>query len=62
MSWISPGIGQDTAYLLVGLLIIGFAMLRDLGRISKTLVRIETLPQEAARDADRLIAQRSPHD
>ena len=54
MSWIPPGISEDTAYVLVALFIIGFAILRDLGRISKTLVRIEILLQEAAREADRL--------
>jgi hypothetical protein len=62
MSWISPSISEDTAYLLVGLFIIGFAILRDLGRVSKTLVRIEILLQEAEREADRLIAQRGQRD
>ena len=58
MSWLLPGISSDAAYLLVGLFIVGFAVLRDLGRIAKTLGRIEILLQEAAREADRLIARR----
>ena len=62
MSWLLPGMSEDTAYVLVGLFIVAFAILRDLGRISKTLGRIEMLLQEAAREADRLIAQRGRHD